>query len=250
MSTPGGKMKAMSVLLGAVLLCVPLAHGAIQISYDPDGAGGAAAVIAAGCFTANPNPVSAGPVLCTINTIPGVSIEVVSAQSNSPGTPAGAVQSGSTLFITTTSAATFDVYFSAQDFTAPTTPPSITYASSLSTTATSGTGTISLTSCIDLANGLTPPTNPFCSTPAATLTSINNYSGQSSDADTDITTLASLTAPYALSQKISFSLGANSGMNVITSQILTPVPEPASVMFLGTALVGVGTFLRKKIRRS
>jgi hypothetical protein len=39
-------------------------------------------------------------------------------------------------------------------------------------------------------------------------------------------------------------------MNVITSQILTPVPEPATVMFLGTALVGLGTLLRRKIRRS
>ena len=245
-------MKKKSVLLATFLsaLCAPLVQGAIQISYDADGPGAGAPVVAGTCSTANPNPVSTGPVVCSIGAIPGVTISVVSTNSNSPGSST-AQQAGSTLFITTSAAATFDIYFSAQGFTTPTTPPNISYGSSLSTTSTLGSGSISLTSCVDTANGLTPPTNTFCGTPASTLTSTNSFSGVDSASDTDVTSIASLTTtPYALSQKISFSIAAGSAFNVITSQILTPVPEPASVMFLGTALIGVGSLLRKKLRRS
>lgn len=234
-------MKKLAGFLGVLLLvaCAPLAQAAIQISID---SGGGPAI----CGT---NASSAGPVTCSAVAGPGFTIDVLSASSNSPGSPALSQQFGSTLVIRTTAAVDLTIYMSAQGFNAPTTPPGITYASSLSITATTGTGTADLTSCVDTSNGLTPPTNPFCSSPAATIVNDQeSYSGASSDSKTKTTTISTLTTtPYALAQQITLHLGAGSNLNVISSQVLSNVPEPASFAFLGTMLLGAGAVLRKKL---
>lgn len=169
-------MKTGVGLLGAFLLAsyVPTAKGALQISYEevsptPTGP----AICGTGPDT--------GPVVCAATT-PGVTINVLSASSNSPGTSALAQQFGSTLQITTTADVTLHVWFAAQNFVAPTTPPNINYASSLSLTSTTGTGTVGLESCVDGANGLAPPApGVFCSAPEATITNTTlSYNGSDS----------------------------------------------------------------------
>jgi hypothetical protein len=236
-------MKKLASLLGVlgIVAAVPMARAAIQISYAING--GPPTVCAN-------NPVSSGPTTCSVSG-GGANIQVLSASSNSPGTPALAQQFGSTLFITTTSAVNITVWMSSQDFTAPITPPDITYVSSLSTTSTTGTGKVDLTSCVDTANGLTPPTTAFCSTPASTLTNnTETYNGASSTSDTVNTTISSLSGTYALAQVITMALGAGSNLNVITSQALTPVPEPASVALIGGVVLFAASVIRRKVRRA
>jgi len=237
-------MKKLASLLGVlgIVAAVPMAHAAIQISYSINGGP------ATTCAT---NPTSSGPAVCNNVSGGGAIIQVLAASSNSPGTPALAQQFGSTLFIHTTSAVNITVWISSQDFTAPITPPDITYASSLSTTSTTGTGKVGLTSCVDTANGLTPPSTAFCSSPASMLTNnTETYNKASSTSDTVNTMISSLSGPYALAQVITMALGAGSNLNVITSQALTPVPEPASVALLGGVVLFAASVIRRKVRRA
>ncbi len=236
-------MKQIAGILAALLLSgsSALMQGALQISYQETSPSAFGPVI---CGTGGND----GPVVCAA-AAPGVTINVLSASSNSPGTPGIAQQFGSTLQITTTSAVTLNVWFAAQGFTSPTTPPSINYASSVSLTSTTGTGTVALMSCVDGANGLAPPSGTFCATPDATLTNTTlHYTGVDSQANTVGETIASLTAtPYSLSQELTLTLAAGSNLNVITSQILTPVPEPTSLLLLGSGLLGAGLLFRRKM---
>lgn len=235
-------MKRLTGMLGAFVLlgCAPLMQGALQISYQETSPAGPATLCGTGPDT--------GPVVCAAS-LPGVTINVLSASSNSPGTPALSQQFGSTLQITTTADVTLHVWFAAQDFLTPTTPPSILYSSSLSLTSTTGTGKVGLESCVDGSNGLAPPTTPFCSNPEASLTNTDlNYNGATSSSNTVQENVASLTTvPYSLSQELTLTLGAGSNLNVITSQILTPVPEPGTLALLGSGLLGVGMLFRRKV---
>ncbi|MGA7234196.1 MAG: hypothetical protein WBY44_00855, partial [Bryobacteraceae bacterium] len=193
-------------------------------------------------------------------TVGGATVEVLSANSNSPGTANISEQAGSTLFITTTTATTFTIWMSASDFAQPAAPPapSLFYESSLAVTSTTGTGAVGLESCIDQSNNLTPynPANgtngtgfanePFCGTPADTLSNSEGYHLASSNSNTITDTVLSLGTPYSLAQKITFTLGAGSSLNVITSQSLEPVPEPVSVALLGGVLLLTGRAIQRK----
>ncbi len=187
-------MKKLTGAIGAAFLlasCAPLMQGAIQISYSVDG--GAQIV----CGN---NPNSDGPVTCSASG-PGVTIPVLSASSNSPGTALLAEQFGAALLISSTAASTVDIWIAAQGFTAPTTPPAIKYSSTISVTSTAGTGSVNLTSCVDGADGLTPPTTAFCASPEATLNNpAVSYSGRTGGGNTISEIISSLTTtPYSLS---------------------------------------------------
>jgi hypothetical protein len=196
-----------------------------------------------------------GPVICPLILASGVSVSGFTGDSNSPGGPLDAEEFGSTLHIINASSLTRSVtlWIAAQDFTFPTiTPmtPSITYSSEVALTSTLGSGTVDLTSCVDETNGLAPPTNPFCPLGTPSLTNMTqSFSGASSHNNTVMESLSAITTPFSLSQVITLSLNAHSELNVNTSQILTPVPEPGNVMLLGTALFLVFSGARIARRR-
>jgi hypothetical protein len=164
--------------------------------------------------------------------------------TNNPGF---AQQLGTTLLIqnTTGAAVTITIGLSDTGFTSPVTPPIITDASGAMLNNTTGTNSFTLTSCVNQAN------NPlFCPSPAPgeapqnpTLT-ITGANTQSNETNGMITALAS---PFSLVQRLSISAGANSNFNVKSSQVLSNVPEPTSVLLLGTVLLGVTGLLRKRV---
>jgi len=219
-------MKKLASLFGVfgIAAVVPMAHAAIQISYLINGVPPTTV-----CAV---NVVSSGPVSCSIST-GGTTIQV-SASSNSPGAPTLAEEFGS-VSVTTTDAVNISLWISASSFTAPIAPPDITSVSSLSTTSTTGTGSVNLATCLD-------GTKLIC----GFLTNITEtYNGASFTSHSANKTISSLSGPYTLTQLINLTLGANSNLSVITSQVLTPIPEPASVALL----VGVVLFAAGGIRR-
>lgn len=240
-------MNRLTGLAAALLLaaCTPLAQGAIAISYSLNGG----ADVVCGAPPLNPNPVSSGPAVCAFVSEPGLSIQEISASSNSPGTPALSQQQGATLLITTTAAIpSLKIFIGAQDFVTPTTPPAINYLSNLSFTDTTGTGTAALTSCVAGDNGLGE--TPFCGSPEASLTNATLTLGPGAGANSISETISSLTVtPYSLEQEITLlNLSSGANINVITSQILTPVPEPASILFFSSTLLGAGLLFRRKLQ--
>lgn len=224
-------------VLTLAALSVPSAKGALQLSYQITG--GVATVCGSGADT--------GPVTCSF-TENGVAVDVFAGRSNSPGTPGLAQEFGTTLEIRNESGAdrTLTLWIAAQNFTAPTTPPGITFASSLSATQTLGSSTSNLTSCVDTGNDLAPPTDSFCSAGYSITNTPVSLTGTFSGANTSSTFIGSLGSPYSLSQQITVVLAAGTNMNVNTSNILTPIPEPASVALFGSLLVATGLALRKK----
>jgi hypothetical protein len=60
-----------------------------------------------------------------------------------------------------------------------------------------------------------------------------------------------LGSPYALAEHITLALGAGSNLNVITSTVLTAVPEPMSIaLFGGVVLLTSGLIRRKRNQAS
>jgi len=245
-------MKTLTVILGFGVLgaLAPTAHAAIAISYSLNG--GAAVTCAS-------LAASTGPISCPgLSPTAGLSILQVGAVSNSPGTPALSQQFNANLQIINTSGAsqTLTLWFSAQDFTLPATPPAATYLTNVSTTTTTGTGTVALQSCLDGA-----PAGNVLAISAATFSTactgansvsqtnpiINYTAGAQSN---DVFGSATIGVPFSMSQQVTLVLGNGTNLNVITSASLTTVPEPASVALLGTLLFGTAIGLRKRFNHS
>ncbi len=236
------KRKIMRKFLGlmpvlALIAYAPGASAALDIYYSING------LPAVLCGS---DPISAGPVSCSIASAT-VNALVVTGTSNSPGLINGADQLADTVEVTSTANATLQIWVTAQDFTEPTAPPSLTYESSLSTTSTLQPGllsTVGLQSCVNTANAIASSTPLSC---AASLTNpTESLLGNTSASNTVGSIVGSLTTPYSLQQLITFSLVNGSNVNAVTSQSLTPVPEPASVILLGSLALGIATALRKR----
>ncbi len=166
-------MKKFSGFLGLAVLasCAQLAQAALQLSYSVNGATPVACALTA----------DDGPAVCLPGTVSPITIQLLDASSNSPGTPANSQEAGSTLVISTPVAATLKIWIAAQDFTTPSAPPDILFSSGLTTNSTTGIGTASLTSCVDTTNGLAPPAVAFCAAGPSLTNTLESYSGSSTE---------------------------------------------------------------------
>ena len=245
-------MKKLAVFLGAVgmLAVAPLAHADFTISYQVVGFGGPTPCSPPSpdtLTTCAPNPIVSGPV--TISTLSG--------HSNSPGGSPfpNANQAGSTVdVISTAPNTTVKLWFSAPNFSFPTIPPatSINWTASVQFTSIVGSGTLDNANCVDTNNGNTPP-GVYCSSPASPGI-LNNDTISWTGATTPPTDTVHSSPPittlgtgYALQEMVTLVFTTPGEVNFVTSQVLTPVPEPMSIALLGAVLLLTSrSILRKR----
>lgn len=223
----------MSVL--AVLVCAPLANATLTINYQ----------IGAGLVTTCAVGPDAGTI-CSVSE-PGLTMTFIGSTSNAPGTPSVAQQFNSTNLISYSGSVpeTVKIWFTAQGFMMPT-GPGLLYTSELAGTSTLGnTGeqTLSGQSCIDPTNGVAPPMG--CA--GGQLNHADQmFLGAASNDETITTVVGSLGTPYALQQQITLSLNRQAELGFHSSESLTAVPEPGSIVLLGTLVAGLATFIRRR----
>jgi hypothetical protein len=230
-------MKRLAVLLSvlAVLVCAPLANATVTINYQ----------IGAGLVLLCDSGVNSAS--CNITGPGSLTLNLVGSSANSPGTVTEAHQFNSTNHIGYAGATpvTLKIWFTADGFVMPS-GAGVLYTSELSGTSVAGntgTQTLGATSCIDTSDGVAPPLG--CA--GGTLTHANQtYFHAHSDDETLMTTVGPLGTPYALQQLITLSLNKTANLNFSSSQSLTAVPEPGSIVLLGSLVAGLATFIRRK----
>lgn len=238
-------MKKLAGLLGAVLLlaiCSPLAQGAMTITVGGVACPGLVATAdlatCAAAFTVNGD---------------NVLITGLSGFSNSPGTPALGLETSATSTVTNigTTNQTITIVVSAPDFSQPTAPPPLVLLSHIGGSVPVGdpSNTLSYSSCVNTSNSTPACPGSFTAGPGTpNVTGLGSPGG--SYQDDKSTAIASLSPLYSMGETITITLSPGSVLNFSASSTLTAVPEPASVLFLGTTLLGAAVLLRKKFKRA
>jgi len=222
-----------------LVLVAPLARADYEISVNGTDCAG---------------PTASGPnVIATCSSVsPFAGLTITNLSVQGIQLTGVSEQVGTTLSIvnTTSTAQTVTIYLAVSKFSTPVTPPSIKDASGATINSTTGSNSFTLTSCVDQSDGLVPPSGTFCTTPApgeAGANPILSTTGAQTKSNEMDGTITSLHADFSLTQMLTITVGADSVFNVTSSQVLTPVPEPISITFLGTVVLGVSRLLRKKL---
>jgi hypothetical protein len=244
-------MNRLVVLFSVLLLMamVPLAQGALQLSYDVNGGG------ATTCLATAANTGTCADIIGA-EGIGGLNITGFGGASNSPGGPLGAFEFSGVGAVVNTSGATHTIEFwvASTDFVTPNTPPSIVFTSNLSgTAAVGGPNSFSLESCVDTANGTAPPSDTFCSptSPTGSYLLANPTLIVSGPAGNNSNTVSAGIADlgpalFSLGMHYTLIIPSGAGVNFTGSNVLTQVPEPMSVSLLAGVLIATGLGLRKR----
>jgi hypothetical protein len=235
-----------AVALLAAIAPVAKANSIIQIQYQID------SNAAVTCQAAAPGPVS-----CASVNANGLNIVQLGASSNQPGNPALADTASAEVDLTNNDsvAHTIQIQVSADGFTNP-----LGFGSLFShiggTVFISGANTMKFQSCVDPLNSLRSvdaggaacPSGDFASgLSSPSIASRGSYNNDQTAA------IGPLVAPYSIIESYVITLDAGSIINwsASTQVIASPTPEPdsSSMLLLGSALVGLGSFAKKKFAR-
>jgi len=232
-------MHKLTCLLAVLFLVAmaPMAHAGLEINYSIDGGGTVTCGPIAG---ANPS------VLCPNVVGPPLTITLLGASSNSPGTSVPSQEASATVDISNVNGATHSIVINviSTGFTTPVTPPAIELLSHIGGTVVTGSAAnlLGMISCIDTTNSQTAGCPATFNAPTITpsMTSVGSFQGDSNSL------IASLGSPYAIDEKISLTLGAHSNINFSASTSLIQTPEPMSIVFLGSVVLLCSGLARRK----
>ena len=164
----------------------------------------------------------------------GIVFLILGASSNSPGTATGADVTQASVRVTNASGATQSVVLRASDngFTAPSGPTVL--SNNISGTVVTGS-----------------PVNLFSSTASAgafsTTPIISNITqSNSSGANSNNLAIASLLAPFSLTETLDFTLGAGSVITFSASADVVPAREASGLAVMGVGLVGLGWIVSRR----
>ena len=183
----------------------------------------------------------------------GLLLNMTGAQSNSPGTPSLALLLSSALSLTNTNpsgtTATAHLLIGDTGFRAPTgAVVQYTMLSHIGGSVAVGDplNTMSFFSSIYPGNGQNVSPGTF-NTAAVTpnITAAGAYEASNSVA------IPLVSAPYSMTESLTITLSGGSIVNFSASTtlspgLLSPVPEPVSLLLVGTSLIGLGVSLRRK----
>ena len=179
----------------------------------------------------------------------GLLLNMTGAQSNSPGTPSLAFLFSSALSLINTNpsgTATAHLLIGDTGYRAPT--GAVTMLSHIGGSVPVGDplNTMSFFSSIDQGNGQNVSPGTF-NTAAVTpnITATGSYEASNSAA------IPLVSAPYSMTENLTITLSGGSIVNFSASTtlspgLLSPVPEPVSLLLVGTSLIGLGVSLRSK----
>ncbi len=179
-------------------------------------------------------------------TVGGITINTMSAGSNSPGAGIAKLLS-STLDLTNNTQSTQTLWFAFADggFTTPTAPPVLQLDSHVggSLGADSPANLMSFLSCVvpGAPSGGTTSCSGGTSTPAGTPSitagSFNND---------QYANFTSLSSPYGITEIMEITLGAGSDLNFAANSTLKVVPEPMSMALMAVGLLGLSLVYRRR----
>jgi hypothetical protein len=231
----------------AMFAVAPLARADFQITVN-----------GSPCVTnpIGPNPLTSaspnGTLTCaTFSPVAGVTIQDLAVTGLQA--PGFSQQLGTTLLITNTTGSnvTLQIDISDSNFSSPTIPPALAINDSSGATLnnTTGTNTLTLTSCVAQSNSLaaSPCVGPAPGQAGPNGTLTESSPGTAANETTGVIT--ALHANFSLVQQLIVVAGAGGDFNVTSSQVLTPVPEPASFLLLGGMLAGISGLLRKRVAK-
>jgi len=228
---------AVAALATTLLIGAPKAQAGLVIDYSLNG-GATFFTLATGA--------SGSTVIGGSPTLGVFAVSNISDMSNSPGSPSLAKVLSSSLDIQNTSGATASIEFVFSDtgFAAPVAPPNLRLDSHIggSVTVDNADNLASFTSCLSTTNanlasctGATYVDGP--GTPNITTSSYDNN---------QFLFLASLTAPYSITEVLDVTLGAGSDVGFMANTALEQIPEPMSLSLLGVALIALGAVRRRR----
>jgi hypothetical protein len=174
----------------------------------------------------------------------GVVFLILGASSNSPGTPANGDVTQAAVRVTNSSGATQSIVLRAGDtgFTAPS--GATVLSNNISGTVVTGSPA-NLFSSSACAN----PSDAQNSCAGAFQTAVINSNitqSNSSGANSNNLAIASLLAPFSLTEVLDITLGAGSVITFSASADVVPAGEPASLALMGVGLVGLGWIVSRR----